>query len=171
MTGNASKGWYLVYSKPRQETVAQANLARQGYEIYLPLIRQIRKHRGRRVSVVGPMFPRYLFIHLDSQSDNWGPIRSTLGVVSLVRFGQHAARVPDDLLAALQRREDQQGVQVLPTDEYRPGSRVRITDGSLAGYEGVFLAKSGRDRVVLLLNILGKHARAVVGAEAIEPGG
>lgn len=171
MTNNADKGWYLVYAKPRQEMVAHANLARQGYEIYLPLIRQVRKRRGRRATVVGPMFPRYLFIHLDSQSDNWGPIRSTLGVVSLVRFGQNAAQVPGDLIAALRQRQDKQGVQVLPTEEYRPGSRVRITEGSLAGYEGVFLAKSGRDRVVLLLEILGKHTRAVVGAEAIEPGG
>jgi transcriptional antiterminator RfaH len=166
-----ARSWYLVYAKPRREMVAQANLARQGYEIYLPLIRQARKRQGRRVTVVGPMFPRYLFIHLDSQSDNWGPIRSTLGVASLVRFGQHAAQLPDDLVTALRRREDMQGVQVLPTKEFRPGSRVRISEGSLAGYEGVFLAKSGRDRVVLLLDILGKHTRAVVGAEAIEPGG
>ena len=171
MTSAAARSWYLVYAKPRQETVAQANLARQGYEVYFPLMRQARKRRGRRVTALGPMFPRYLFIHLDRQSDNWGPIRSTLGVVSLVRFGQHAAQVPDDLVAALRRREDEQGVQVLPTEEYRRGSRVRITEGSLAGYEGVFLAKSGRDRAVLLLDILGKHTRAVVGVDAIEPGG
>lgn len=171
MSDAARKSWYLVYAKPRQETIAQENLARQGYETYLPLVRQVRKLRGRRAAVVGPMFPRYLFIHLDSKSDNWGPIRSTLGVVSLVRFGHAAAQVPESLVTALQQREDEQGIQVLPTDDYRPGSRVRITEGSFAGYEGVFLAKSSRDRVVLLLDILGKHTRAVVGVEAIEPGG
>lgn len=170
MGSGAGKNWYLVYAKPRQESVAQENLIRQGYETYLPLIRQVRKRRGRRAAVIGPMFPRYLFIHLDNQSDNWGPIRSTLGVVSLVRFGHAAAQLPDNLIATLQQREDAEGIQVLPSDDYRPGTRVRITDGSFAGYEGVFLAKSGRDRVVLLLDILGKHTRAVVGAEAIEAG-
>jgi len=171
MVHGSAKNWYLVYAKPRQETVAQANLARQGYETYLPLIRQVRKQHGRRVAAIGPMFPRYLFIQLDAHTDNWGPIRSTLGVISLVRFGQAAAQVPDDLVANLRQREDEQGVQVLPTEEYQRGARVRITEGSFAGYEGVFLAKSGRDRVVLLLDILGKHTRAVVGAESIEPGG
>jgi transcriptional antiterminator RfaH len=164
------KAWYLVYAKPRQETVAQQNLERQGYRTYLPLVSQARRRNGRRVNVVAPMFPRYLFIHLDNRSDNWAPIRSSRGVVSLVRFGQEAAKVPNGFIAALRAREDERGVQLLPAEEYRPGSRVRITDGSFSGYQAVFLAKTGRDRVVLLLDILGQHTRATVSADAIEPG-
>lgn len=167
--GAATKSWYLVYAKPRQESLAQTNLARQGYETYLPRIRRTVKRQGRRMTVVGPMFPRYLFIHLDNQSDNWGPIRSTLGVVSLVRFGQEAAQVPEKFVAALKKREDEQGVQILPAEEFVPGSRVRITEGSLAGYEAVFLAKSSRDRVVVLLEILGQHTRALVDSVSVEP--
>jgi transcriptional antiterminator RfaH len=170
LMGQVAKHWYLVYAKPRQEAVARTNLARQGYQTYLPLVRQTSKRQGRRVSVVGPMFPRYLFIYLYEQSDNWGPIRSTLGVVSLVRFGAHAAQVPEGLVAMLKQREDEEGVQVMPTEEYRPGTKVRITEGSFAGYEGVLLGKSGRDRVVLLLEILGKYTRTVVGIGTIERG-
>ena len=69
--------WYLLYSKPRQEGVAVENLKRQGYETYLPLVRTRRRRQGQYVSLVEPMFPRYLFIHLSDQTDNWGPIRST----------------------------------------------------------------------------------------------
>jgi transcriptional antiterminator RfaH len=169
MAGGGGKQWYLVYAKPRQETVARENLERQGYKTYLPLVSQTRRRQGRRVTTVGPMFPRYLFIYLDSRSDNWAPIRSTRGVVSLVRFGQAAAKVPDDLISTLHGREDERGVMTLPTEEYRAGSRVRIMDGSFSGYQGVFLAKTGRDRVVLLLDILGKHTRATVRVDAIEP--
>ncbi|MBI3899073.1 MAG: transcription/translation regulatory transformer protein RfaH [Gammaproteobacteria bacterium] len=168
MSDVASRAWYLLYAKPHQEAVAQVNLARQGYETYLPLIHQTRKRQGRRIVTVGPMFPRYLFIHLDNESDNWGPIRSTLGVASLVRFGQQAAQVPTDLVAALRQREDGDGIHALPVEQHRPGSRIRITEGSLAGYEGIFLAKSGRDRVVLLLEILGKKTRTVIGVDTIE---
>jgi transcriptional antiterminator RfaH len=163
------KSWYLVYCKPRQERVAQTNLGRQGYECYLPLIREPRRRGGRRVVIVAPMFPRYLFVHLDRETDNWGPIRSTLGVVSIVRFGQEPCRAPDDLIAFLHTREDEQGIQTISPDEYRPGSRVRISDGSLMGYAGVFLARSGRDRVVVLLNILGRDTRATVDAAILEP--
>jgi transcriptional antiterminator RfaH len=165
----AAKVWYLVYCKPRQESVARENLIRQGYETYLPFMRDVRRRQGRRVSLIAPMFPRYLFIHLNRETDNWAPIRSTLGVVSIVRFGGTAASVPDDLLAMLRSREDAQGIQILPVEEYKPGSRVRITQGGFAGYEGIFQASTGRDRVTVLLDVLGRKARATVDSASIEP--
>lgn len=164
-----ARNWYLVYCKPRQETVARENLTRQGFETYLPFIREIRRRQGKRVPLIAPMFPRYLFIHLSNRTDNWAPIRSTLGVASLVRFGVAAARVPDDLIALLKSREDAQGLHVLPVDEYKPGSRVRITQGGFAGYEGIFQAASGHDRVTVLLDVLGRKARTIVDAASVEP--
>lgn len=161
--------WYLVYCKPRQELTARRNLERQGYATYLPLARQGRRRGGRVSSVVAPMFPRYLFIRLNEQTDNWGPIRSTIGVVSLVRFGALPAAVPDRLVALLRAREDEKGIQVLPLAQFRRGAKVRITDGGFAGYEGVFLARSGRERVTVLLEVLGRHTRATVELASIEP--
>jgi transcriptional antiterminator RfaH len=164
-----SKKWYLVYSKPRQEDVASENLARQGFETYLPRIRQPRRRMNRRVLIVQPMFPRYLFIHLDAHHDNWAPIRSTLGVSSLVRFGPYPTPVPDDLVAALRAREDDEGIQNLPAPEFKSGEPLRIGDGAMAGYEGIFLARSGKDRVLVLLDIMGRQARVEVGQDAVEP--
>lgn len=171
--GDRSQGeqWYLVYTKPRQETVAQLNLERQRYTVYLPRVRQPRRHRGRMISIVAPMFPRYLFIRLDQETHNWGPIRSTIGVASMVRFGQVPAAVPDDLVALLRAREDKGGIQVLPVEQYRRGAKVRIIDGGFAGYEGIFIARSARDRVAVLLQVLGRHTRASVDLAAIEPAG
>jgi transcriptional antiterminator RfaH len=169
MSNEAEKSWYLVYAKPRQETVAQINLERQGYETYLPRVRQKCRRKGRRVAVVGPMFPRYLFIRLDRQTDNWGPIRSTLGVVSVVRFGHQPASVPTGLVSALRANDGPDGVQDVPEVEIQVGSRVRVTEGSLSGFEGIYLAKSGRDRVVVLLDIMGKTARTALDAGSIEP--
>lgn len=164
-----ARAWYLVYCKPRQESVARENLLRQGYETYLPVMRDVRRRQGKRVSLISPMFPRYLFVHLNCQTDNWAPIRSTLGVISIVRFGRAAARVPDDLVTLLRSREDFQGIQILPIEEYKPGSRVRITQGGFAGYEGIFQAASSRDRVTVLLDVLGRKARATVDSASIEP--
>jgi len=169
MSERTDQRWYLVYAKPRQETVARMNLERQGYMVYLPLVRQARRHKGRVISVVAPMFPRYLFIQLDRHTDNWGPIRSTFGVVSIVRFGQMAAAVPDELVALLRSREDESGIQILPVEQYRRGAKVRITAGGFAGYEGIFVAHSGRDRVTVLLQVLGQYTRTRVELGVIEP--
>lgn len=163
------RSWYLVYAKPRQERVAQVNLERQKYEVYLPLARQLRRSGGRRLSMIAPLFPRYLFVHLDREIDNWAPIRSTTGVVSLVRFGQTPAPIPDDLVGYLRAREDADGLHVVSVDEYKRGARVRVTTGGLTGYEGIFVAPTSRQRVVVLLDILGKQARTIVEAGSIEP--
>jgi len=166
---DAGKRWYLVYAKPRQERVARINLERQGYPVYLPLARQVRRRGARILSTIAPLFPRYLFVRLDRTIDNWAPIRSTVGVVSLIRFGQQPAPVPDDLIDFLRAREDPEGLHAVAATEYRAGARVRITAGGLTGYEGIFVATTSRQRVVVLLDILGKQTRAVIEAGAIEP--
>ena len=163
------KAWYLVYSKPQQERLALENLERQGYQSYLPLVRNRRRRNGRYTSLIEPMFPRYLFVNLSDQTDNWSPIRSTIGVANLVRFGMHAARVPDSLIEAMRTR-DEDGVQTLAPPELNPGDRVRIVEGVMAGYEAIFQAKTGKERVVLLLQLAqDRTARVQVNADDIEP--
>ncbi len=159
--GDAHKAWYLIYSKPRQEVVAQENLQRQGYTTYLPLTRQPRRRNGKRILLTEPFFPRYLFIQLNTSTDNWAPIRSTFGVSTLVRFGFVPAQVPDRFIEELKYRESDKGIHVQP-DDIVAGMKVRIEDGPMLGYEGVFLAKTGNDRAMILLDILGKQARVQV---------
>ena len=162
------KTWYLVYTKPRQETLAQDNLVRQGYGVYLPRVRLMRKRQGRPVAIIEPLFPRYLFIHLDNQSDNWGPIRSTYGVASLVRFGNEPAKVPDEFVAHLKKQEGQDGLHEWAEPKMIVGDRMRVTEGPLKGYEGVLLAKSGQARVMLLLDMLGKEVRTHLSPDQVE---
>ena len=161
--------WYLVHTKPRSEYLARENLERQGFETYLPEIREARNRRGKLVTAVVPMFPRYLFIHLSEQVDNWSTIRSTMGVSGLVYFGQRVARAPDDLIFTLKGQEDEGGVQVLSTDRYEPGARIRVVVGGMIGYEGIFMARSNRDRASILLDILGRQIQTAVPVRYLEP--
>lgn len=163
------KAWYLIYSKPQQERLALENLERQGYPSYLPLIRNRKRRKGRYTAVIEPMFPRYLFVNLSDESDNWGPIRSTIGVSNLVRFGLQAARVPDNLIAMMQEREED-GIQMLAPPEFKHGDQVRIVEGVMAGYEAIFQARTSKERVVLLLKLAqDRTARIQVSTHDIEP--
>ena len=162
------KAWYLIHSKPRQEHIAKEQLERQGYRTYLPLFPLRRRRLGRTVKIIAPMFPRYLFIHLSDQTDDWRPIRSTIGVANLVRFAQAPARVPESLIMALQERENEEGIQVLPDRDYQPGDRVRIAEGPFEGFEGIFQETSSRNRVLLLLQIAEKFVQLQLDAGQIE---
>jgi len=163
----SGKNWYLVYTKPRQEMSAQQNLERQNYRVYLPKIWDKPKYKKRKAL---PMFPRYLFIHLDQSSDNWGPIRSTLGVVSVVRFGMEPTAVPESLLQAIHAREDSSGVVEYIGQEFRQGQSIRVKSGLFQGNEGIFLGKNGKERVAVLMQIMGQPARTVLADSEIEPG-
>ena len=160
--------WYLILTKPRQEHTARENLERQGYSTYLPVTHVRTRQRGRAFTRIAPMFPRYLFIRLSAGVDDWGPIRSTLGVTSIVRFGQLPAKVPDSLISKLRDREDEAGIQVLPVRKLSAGDRLRIAEGPLEGYEGLFYAHSSRDRVVLLIQILEQNTRVQVSLDKVE---
>jgi len=162
------KAWYLIHSKPRLEAVAREQLQRQGYETYLPLAPVRRRKRGRTFSDIGPMFPRYLFIHLSDKTDDWGPIRSTIGVTNLVRFAQSPARVPDNLIEALRQREDSKGVQILASTGFKQGEMVRIAEGPFEGYEAIFQAHTSKDRVILLLQIAEKQISLKLDESLIE---
>ena len=151
--------WYLVYTKPRQEALAQEHLQRQGYPCYLPLY-SAQKVKAQQFQVVRePLFPRYLFIQLghNPQDKGWGPIRSTTGVSTLVRFGVNAARVPHELIEQLRQHEATQHSQ--PPQAFTPGQVVQVTAGPFAGLQAVFHMAQGEQRALVLMEILGKQAK------------
>ncbi|MAF99687.1 MAG: transcription/translation regulatory transformer protein RfaH [Acidiferrobacteraceae bacterium] len=163
-----NKKWYLIYTKPRGERQAKENLERQGYFTYLPMALRNRRRNSKSIPVVDPFFPRYLFIALDTETENWAPIRSTLGVTSMVRFGQSPARVPADLIAFLLDREDERGHQVIPAKNFKPGERIRISEGPLTGYEGIYQTTNGMERVTVLIKILEKERKITIKPKFLE---
>ena len=165
------KSWYLIYSKPREEELAKTHLGRQGYEVYLPLILGRIKRRGRTEKSIKPMFPRYLFIHLSDQTDDWGPIRSTIGVSNLVKFGMNPAKVPEDLIIKLHENEKNKGFHDLPDINLKSGDNLFIAEGPFEGYESTLLSKNADDRVTVLLKIAEKHIKVILNQSLIEKSG
>lgn len=164
------KRWYAAMCKPLQDERAEHNLAAQGYEVLRPLARVRKRRAGKACTVIESLFPRYLFIHLDDQSENWAPIRSTLGLAGLVRFGGRAVAVPGQLIDAIRRRLDATTccVDLTVDDGPRKGATVRITEGPFAGHEAVFQARSGDERVIVLLQVMQQTQRLKLPAEAVE---
>jgi len=161
--------WYLVHTKPRQEEIALANLERQGYECYLPQMRIERIRRRKAEVATEPMFPRYLFIRLDSsdQGKSWSPIRSTLGVSQLVHFGARAAKVDDNLVDLLRQRE-----RALPTEAmFHSGDSVVIADGPFAGIEAIYQTADAERRAFILLEILAKPVSMHIDAGRLRKAG
>lgn len=154
MNNSHGKQWYVLTSKPRKDEEAEAQLQNQGYTVYRPLAKRLRKQRNKMVTKVESLFPRYLFIELDQVNDNWGPIRSTRGVQSFVRFGQEPTAIPTSLIQSLREQEDTLGEQAINLDRFQKGDEVIITEGPFQGLTAVFSNYDGEQRAMVLISLL-----------------
>lgn len=154
--------WYVVFTKPRQETIALGQLERQGYTCYLPLRAVEKLRRGRRIHGTEPLFNRYLFVRLGGGLDgpSWTPIRSTLGVSHVVRFGSEPAWAADGLIEQLRRCEPIALGRAEPL--YQPGDRLRINEGPYAGLSAVYQMDDGDARARVLIQLLQRPAQLTV---------
>ena len=160
--------WYAVSCKPRQEAVAEENLQRQGFNVYLPRIQVRRRRRGQWLDIVEALFPRYLFILIDPVQRSTAPVRSTRGVVGLVRFGGKPAEVPANVISELMRREDStSGLHLDSRVQFCAGDSIKLVEGPLAGMEGVFNQEDGERRVIVLLELLGQANKVTVSRDWI----
>ena len=161
--------WYAVYTQPHCETKALEHLLRQGYSAYLPRYRTRVSHARRRLAVQRPLFPRYLFAGIDRASMPWRPILSTFGVTDVVRAGDEPTPVPSEILTAIRQREEA-GLfdRPDPRRSLRLGELVRVTAGALEDMVGRLVELRDEDRVVVLLELLGRVVRTQLRVEAVE---
>jgi transcriptional antiterminator RfaH len=126
--------------------------------------------RGDCVRETVALFPRYLFVRIDEGYQQVAPIRSTIGVSTLVRFGTSYAVVPDPVVSLLQTRADPiSGLHVGRGPSIAPGCRVHIGDGPFEGLDAIFQCEIGHDRVLVLMEFLGQLVKVQVAMNSLVP--
>ena len=161
--------WYLIHTKPRQEAVALTNLSRQGFECYLPML-NVEKIRQRKTALVAEaMFPRYLFIRLGTSGSDqsWSPIRSTLGVTQMVKFGGQPAKVDAQLIDLIRFRETSRPVKPM----FAPGDHVVVADGPFTGLEAIYQTTDAERRSMILLEMLCKSVPMRIDTASLRKAG
>jgi transcriptional antiterminator RfaH len=161
--------WYAVHTQIHAETRALENLLRQGYDAYLPRCRIWVSHARRRQLSLRPLFPRYLFTAADEPAIPWRPILSTFGVSDVVRAGDRPAPVPGEIVEAIRSREHEGAYDALEARQrLRPGEPVRVIAGAFGDMIGRLAELHDNDRVVVLLELLGRTVRAQLAENMIE---
>jgi transcriptional antiterminator RfaH len=164
------KRWFAAYTQPRHESLASEHLARQGFDIYYPRYRKRRSHAGRIDLVASPLFPRYVFVGFDPHAARWQAIRSTRGVVDLVKNGSDPVPVPDLVITEIREREDGEGFVVLGEHlRLARGDKFSIAAGPFAGHVAIFEANRDSARVVALLSLLGGQVVVDLPLGAVAP--
>jgi transcriptional antiterminator RfaH len=164
--------WFAVYTRPRQERTALEHLERQGFRCFLPMAINPYQRRTERKPRAEPLFPRYLFLNANAGRQSLGPVRSTRGVVNLVRFGMQLATMPAPVIEAINERCDPvTGLVQLDPVPVEVGDRVKVFDGPFAGFEGIFKERKGEMRALLLMSMLGTETTFEVDALLLQKAG
>ncbi len=161
------KRWYVAQTQVHSEERARVNLERQGFHTYLPRYQRERRHARRREVVRAPLFPGYIFVRLDLEVSPWRSINGTFGVNHLICRGDQPAPVLEDIVEQIAARENEEGLIVLQPRSFRKGDSLRIVSGALANCFGVFERMADRDRVILLLNLLGRKVQVKAPLDAV----
>ena len=147
--------WHLTFCKPNQEHIAQQNLLRQGFDVYLPQVTKKQVLKEQVVIKAKAMFPRYLFVKARDEEVSLAVIRSTIGVIGLVRFGIEPAVVKPSLIEHLKGVElalNQDG----PAEIFKAGDCIEITDGPFKGLSAK-VVKSVNKRVKVLMEFMSQQ--------------
>jgi len=157
--------WACAQLWPQRAGLALHCLREQHFEVYYPRLRGSRMVRGRKITTQLGLFPGYCFVLIRLQ---WHSIRGTPGIIRLVLDGERPAQVPDAVIAEIRSRE-RNGLIELPTPvEFQPGDKVCIVHGALAGRLAIYAGMRPRERVAVLLGLLGSESRVELARNAIE---
>jgi transcription antitermination factor NusG len=86
----------------------------------------------------------------------------------VVSFGERRATISNAIIQAIQAREDAAGhVKLVEPNTLKPGDQVRLHSGAMAEHIGMFERRGDADRVVILLNLLGRSVQVKVPANSI----
>jgi transcriptional antiterminator RfaH len=169
--GNSSATrWYVVRVKAHKEDYVQTQLAHAGgIETYSPVMKTPRKYLRHRQRQFEPVFPGYVFVRLDPQTQILH-LRRLHGYNALVQFGGRPASVPDEFVRDFRRKEAGRSYIV-----HRP-QRTLVSDDELRVVEGPFRGQTGRflnyqestDRVAMLLEFMNRRTVLNVAACSVE---
>jgi transcriptional antiterminator RfaH len=168
MTIDHGPRWYVAQTQPRAEAKAALHLNRQGFEVYVPRYLKRRRHARKVESVAAPLFPSYLFVAFDIAVQRWRSIHSTIGVSRLVCNGEDPAPIADAIIEGLKVRQDANGlIRLDPRPRFARGDKIRVLDGAFTDCLGLFEGMDDRQRIAILLELLGRKVRVFLDPECV----
>jgi transcriptional antiterminator NusG len=131
--------WLALWTHSHCEQVVHDQLTAKAFNSFLPLIPVWSRRNGTRHLVRKPMFPGYLFVRHAIDKAGYIEIMKTNGVVRILgeRWDRPAVVAAAEIDAVRQVLDT--GLPILPHAYLREGQRVRITQGPLAGIDGVLV--------------------------------
>lgn len=158
--------WFAVRVKSQYEKTVASAIRGKGLLDFLPMYESRRRWSDRVKSVELPLFPGYVFCHIDPAVRL--PVLTIPGVVHFVGIGKAPAPIDDSEIEAIQNAV-RSGLRVEPSAYLNVGERVRLQEGPLEGLEGILVEIRKQYRVVVSLALLQRSVSVEIERHWVTP--
>jgi transcription antitermination factor NusG len=158
--------WYVASTSANHEKHVAEQLGWRKVEHFLPLYASVRRWKDRRVTLDWPLFPGYVFVRL-AMRDRL-QVLQVPGVAKLVGFNGLPAALPQEEIDAL-RRSLAGGKRAEPHPYLTAGRRVMVTNGPMAGLQGVLRRIKNNARLVVSLELIQRAMAVEIDEADVEP--
>jgi hypothetical protein len=160
----AERCWWVIYTRSRQEKALARDLFAHEIPFYLPQIARDHLIRRRRFRTLDPVFPGYVFL-FGTPDERVDSLR-TNRISRILPVNDQ-----NQLLLDLKQLADLIAIGAPLTVEQRlcAGRKVRIRNGSLAGFEGTIIQRRGTDRLLIAVNFLQQGVSVEVNDFMVDP--
>lgn len=158
--------WYALRTRSRHEKRVQAQVDRQGIDVFLPLICRRSRWKDRTAQIEIPLFPGYCFAHF-AWNDRLR-VLSAPGVVEVLGVGGRGVPIAKAEIEGVRRLV----VSTLSIDPYpflEPGMAVEVRRGPLHGLRGFLVRKAPKARLVIAVSLIRQGASVEIDADDVIP--
>jgi transcriptional antiterminator RfaH len=150
------KYWLVATYKINDIKRAESNLSNQNFEYYLPKIKVKKSNSNFKEEI---LFPGYVFIK--TRPEDYSLIKYTKGIKKIVKFGKNIPHLSDNEINSVKSIEKISNSKPI-TSKINIGQESEVTDGPFKGTIVKICSLPSKDRIEVLLSILGSSRRVSI---------
>jgi transcription antitermination factor NusG len=147
------KRWFALYVQSRKEKVVERELLKDGYEVYLPIKKELRQWKDRKKVVEMPLISSYIFTYIE-ENDMWDIVRKS-GCIKFIWFNGKPCPIPDNQIESIKLLLAKDiDIEFDNQIQLTKGNKVRIVEGAFAGLVGIIKHKEGKSNFAVRIDAL-----------------
>ncbi len=161
------RDWYILKVQSNREDsirealqrkIAMAGLQDFFGEAIVPIEMVSEFKNGKKRIVKRKLYPGYLVVNMELNEDTWFLVRETHGIGDFTGSGgKPSPMLPHEVARILSKQEEKTDEAPKLNIKFRPGDRVKITEGTFENFEGdVDAIDEANGRVTVMINIFGR---------------
>lgn len=167
MEGKTDKRWFVLQTRPRNESIVYRQIKAKNITAFLPQLEKIRIWSDRKKKVQQPLFPGYLFVNAD-ESERQQAITNTAGAIKYVFFEGRPATVSEREIKLIEDSLKEPEKISLEQKKISKGDEIVVTHGVFKGMKGKVNEFRGNYKLTVNLEELSYSFSVILSLGEIE---